>query len=50
MDTEGDEEKYIKVEFNLENKEAQNTLVDLLVELGGVRKTGDPRRARTSVR
>ena len=37
-----DESKFIKVEFCLENKNIQAALARLLVELGGIQKTGPP--------
>jgi len=36
------EEKYIKVKFCLETKSAQAALLDFLLEMGGIQKTGTP--------
>jgi hypothetical protein len=42
QDEEALEEGYARIEFCLENKEVQLELVRLMVDLGGVRKTGPP--------
>ena len=42
MEIEEDESKFIRVEFCLENKNIQAALARLLVELGGIQKTGPP--------